>query len=1214
MKRMILPVIKKYKKLLLSIMIVSAMGCAFMTGLSGAYVSLEGSLNDYLEDYCYPDAFLTTDVTNRSKIDRLRELSSVTNINARLCGDTYLKSHEGRYLSVRVFSFQPDDQQQFHYWSQAESRGKDAIYLEYNFAHDNHIQAGDTVKVKVDDKYRKYFVAAIVSNPEAISVQPTDNSWGVNTDFGYAYAPVKLLTQEYEKTYHTAKEELDSKQQQLDKEWQKAQSKLNSAEMLISDAKQQLTDGQKLYEDSSLQAEKKLEQLTEAETELKSSQSDLLLQRQELSASQQTMEQALRYLTDNQEALQQAADNIQQIDEELLRIENFTAQISQFSVDTFWPLLSSHPEMSLERLLQAADTLRFFTDIIQVYGFSYDSAGTLSELCEQLTAYMNQVVSDYQYLQSLDVSELSESEREQLIAVVERYHLYSRISSLERNIENTQEVLSHIVSIIDEQDLYTTVSYLQMLVNVDNMEALLAALSDMKSLMELLSSYTGESIVTAGDLTAVYTSAVGDAAARKAQLTEQRQNSLSFVSSYGLTEDNLFDVPAFVRRQSLRTNSELSAIEESIGRIDAELSRIDNSLTRNADSRQKLLARLENAEKQLEDAQKTITENETKFIDERTKALTEFSDLKQELEKAYQQLTEGEGYDQLCNQFLIYFREGTDREAEVQKLKEMLSDEDVSVKSSYTFDTSAVKKRIDDNLKAIETMSILMPAIFFGIILIVVFLFMSLIIKQSRREIGILRALGFTKGHIKRLFCSVNLVVSLCAIVLGVAMGYGLMRYVGDYYAAFFPLPSFTFRFNGVMFALSAVLTVVVGQIATLISAGSIARVLPSEAMSRPAPETTSIPRFLQKLTAKASPMTKFSIAILVRNKMRFVFSVVCIASSVMMIFSSLAFITSKNYLLHQLYDERIRYDCQIFFKEDPSAEFMEELNGLGFIKDVQKLPFYQKDITFNGKTERAVINALDRDTTLIGVYGSDQRPIAIPEQGIILEKHTAQSLGAGVGDTVDINGQEVTVTAISDQCVSQFQYMSYEAAQQLGDMTIGSVIGNIDELDEQELLAFLSEKDNYLYTVFTRLAYQGNEKIFKTYDLAAWIIIGFAIVIGLVIVINIAQTNLLEKKRELCVLRTLGFQHGEISRKWFVQSFLQFIFSCIIGLPIGIGIARFALQKLSTSAREYVFANSWTEYLFTILLVLAYVVVSHLIAMRSMKKWNLAESVKDKE
>ena len=180
--------------------------------------------------------------------------------------------------------------------------------------------------------------------------------------------------------------------------------------------------------------------------------------------------------------------------------------------------------------------------------------------------------------------------------------------------------------------------------------------------------------------------------------------------------------------------------------------------------------------------------------------------------------------------------------------------------------------------------------------------------------------------------------------------------------------------------------------------------------------------------------------------------------------------------------------------------------------------------------------------------------------------------------------------------------------------MTLGSVICNLSQSDEQKLLGFLTESDNYLYTVFTRLSYQGNEKIFRTYDLAAWIIIGFAIIIGLVIVINTAQTNLLEKKRELCVLRTLGFQHSEISRKWFVQSLLQFVFSCMAGLPSGMWIAQIGLQKLSTESREYVFANSWNEYIFTVVLVLAYMVVSHFIAMHSMKKWDLVESVKDKE
>ena len=57
MKRMLFPVIKKYLKLLISIMLVSAMGCGIMTGLSSAYVSLETSLNDYVENYRYPHEY-----------------------------------------------------------------------------------------------------------------------------------------------------------------------------------------------------------------------------------------------------------------------------------------------------------------------------------------------------------------------------------------------------------------------------------------------------------------------------------------------------------------------------------------------------------------------------------------------------------------------------------------------------------------------------------------------------------------------------------------------------------------------------------------------------------------------------------------------------------------------------------------------------------------------------------------------------------------------------------------------------------------------------------------------------------------------------------------------------------------------------------------------------------------------------------------------------
>ncbi len=1214
MKRMLFPIIKKYLKLLISIMLVSAMGCGIMTGLSSAYISLETSLDDYVEEYNYPDAVITTDVTNRKKIDKLMELQSVSQINARLCGDTYIKSKEGRYLSVRVFSYNPDDMQKFHIWSQRDSNGRDDIFLEYNFAEDNNIKAGNTVSIKVDDEYRDYFVSGIVSMPETLSVQPTDDSWGVNTDFGYAYAPVRLLKDEYEKKYNDVKNELDDKQSELDKEWDKAQKELEEAEEKLNEAKKQLAENEKLFADSSAEAEEKLAQLLQAETKLQSAKAELEDKRKQLDETKHTLQQTLSELEGNKDSLIQAVSGLEQIDDALKNIENITELMTGSGSSRFLDMMRAFPNAELSYVFDKADDIRNLVDIFQDYGFSYDVTDEVTDFSERLINYMDQAESDYIYINSDKVNNPSEEQKEKIIKIIKRYHVYNENASLEENIGNAREVLGFIHDIVEERNIYNTVSYLPVIGSDKKLKSLLSDIADMEIIIGELTEYTGQSVKTAGELVNAYDGIVSEMAQKTEELTAQRRQITDTLTEYGLTEDDIDDAPALIEEKLNEAKDGISQIDDGIRQIDEGLPEIESKLSEIADGKEKIISELEKADKKLSDARDEISKNQKKFDDEMTKALDEFADLKQELEKAYSELEDGEGYEMFCNQFLVYFKDGTNQKTELERLEHILEDDEINIKSSFIYEDSAVKKRIDTNLDPIETMSIFMPMIFFVITLIVVFLFMSLIIKQSRREIGILRALGFTKASIKALFCGVNLIVSLCSVLLGSVIGYFLMRYVGDYYTAFFPLPEFTFKINTGIYLLAVLLTIVTGQISTLISTGTISKILPSEAMSRPAPETADVPKLLQKLTAHSSPMTKFSVTTMLRNKKRFVFSVICISASVMMIFSSLAFITSKNYLLHQLYDERIHYDCQIFFKENPTDELIQEMNELKFVSDAQKMPYYQADIKFGGKTKSAVINALDRKTQLVGVYDRYDKKIDIPQQGIILEKHIAEELGADIGDTVEINGISVKIAEISDQSISRFQYISHEAAEALGDVTLGSVICNISRDDEQKLLEFLTENDNYLYAVFTRLAYQGNEKIFKTYDLAAWIVIGFAIVIGLVIVINTAQTNLLEKKRELCVLRTLGFQHSEISRKWFVQSFLQFIFSCMAGLPIGIYIARTALQKLSTEGREYVFANSFNEYMFTILLVLSYIVVSHFIAMNSMKKWDMVESVKDKE
>ena len=66
---MIFPIIKKYWKLLVSILIVSALGCAMLIGLSSSHKSLSNTLNKYINDYNYLDAEIVTDIQDEKILE-----------------------------------------------------------------------------------------------------------------------------------------------------------------------------------------------------------------------------------------------------------------------------------------------------------------------------------------------------------------------------------------------------------------------------------------------------------------------------------------------------------------------------------------------------------------------------------------------------------------------------------------------------------------------------------------------------------------------------------------------------------------------------------------------------------------------------------------------------------------------------------------------------------------------------------------------------------------------------------------------------------------------------------------------------------------------------------------------------------------------------------------------------------------------------------------
>lgn len=615
---------------------------------------------------------------------------------------------------------------------------------------------------------------------------------------------------------------------------------------------------------------------------------------------------------------------------------------------------------------------------------------------------------------------------------------------------------------------------------------------------------------------------------------------------------------------------------------------------------------------QFADAQEQIREGSKELEKQWASALQEFAEVREELQKAAKELEEWKGYDNFCNQFLIKISSDADPrqvlEMAIQKL------DDIEVKDSFTYEQSNVKRVMDVNVKPLTTISHYLPLFFYAVSLIVDFLFMAFLIRQCRREIGILRALGYSKGNVTAYFCVANALTMIGAIGLGMVIGYGVTRYTGSYYQNFFHMHFFRYAFDWRRFWIAVILTFAVGQFATIGSAGYIGSIQPSEAMLRPIPSRVFLSETLGKMLKGLAPFTKYSIFSLLRNKLRFLFSVICLAGSVMLIFTAFSFNASKDRILEELYGERILYDCEIFMADEPDEEWMNGLERTGLVKNPEKVSYYGMEITGKSGGLSTTVKGVRENTRLNGIYNSRREKIDVPADGIIINQRIAKQLGVSVGDVVRLEGTELTITAISRQSENQYQVISHKTAEKLGKAKLYSVICNIREDEETALMEYLTGDENFLYAAYTRKSRQALQKMISPFGTCALIVIMFSVVIGLVIVINTFRTNLQEQKKELCMLRTLGHQHAELSLRLFFQAMPYFVFACVIGFPAGVAATKFVLDKLETQSRTYPFVGDYSIYLMTAGVVFAYVVLSHILSMCNVRKWDIVETIKDKE
>ena len=279
-----------------------------------------------------------------------------------------------------------------------------------------------------------------------------------------------------------------------------------------------------------------------------------------------------------------------------------------------------------------------------------------------------------------------------------------------------------------------------------------------------------------------------------------------------------------------------------------------------------------------------------------------------------------------------------------------------------------------------ENVSKIIPIIFYIIILIVLFLFISLMIKQSNKEIAIYRLLGKSKNEIRLNYLINNMIISLFGIILGFIIGIFLMMYIVKYYKDFMLLPTVVYVIDYKSILISILLTIIVVSISTLLATLELDKITPIEVLNKEKYQEKKISKFTKLCTKFLSPFKKFSFIIYIRNKKNLILGIICSSATVALIFTSLAYVASKDKIFNQYFYDRTNYDVQVFKSGNIDEDYINGIRKLDYIYNVDLLRYFNVEIENNNKKANIIINALDNKNNYIRIYDKDNNIIKYPE------------------------------------------------------------------------------------------------------------------------------------------------------------------------------------------------------------------------------------------
>ncbi|MEK6263522.1 MAG: FtsX-like permease family protein [Clostridium sp.] len=659
---------------------------------------------------------------------------------------------------------------------------------------------------------------------------------------------------------------------------------------------------------------------------------------------------------------------------------------------------------------------------------------------------------------------------------------------------------------------------------------------------------------------------------------------------------------------SLKTNAELEQIKPF---FDIELLRnnfassqtqIDSGWTE-LNKQEKLIKEgkldLASASKKLQDGEKEIDENLLK--------------LKSEEDKANIKIKDGE--------------------AEIKKNKDKIND--IEEPDFYVLgrNTNVVYETYRQDSDRIDNIGKSFPLIFFLVAALVSLTTMTRMVLENRTEIGTLKALGYSRLAIVSHYLIYALTASITGSIIGVSFGFRLFPpLIMNAYSTLYSTPYSLTPFNVSLAMQSSLIAILFTTLAAALATLEELREAPASLM-RPKPPKAGKTVLLEKVTfiwKRLSFTNKVTARNIFRYKQRFFMTVIGIATCTGLMItgfglkSGIIGAVETQFTKIYTYDmvSTLSRDMDVNEKNTTKTKIMEDDN----VKSI--LFTYTKNgtVNLNKSVKEDAFVVVTENANEINNYinlSMKDKKLSLTGNGVIITQKLSKLTNKKAGDTLEITMNDKVVkaeiTGVTEHYLQHYIYMSSDYYKKLTGDTLKfngfyGLIKSISDTSETSTTKILTSIKNVGSISYKNKSHFDFNKTTKSIDSVVLILIISAGVLAFVVIYNLTNININERKRELSTIKLLGFYDNELALYIYRENIILTVIGSLTGIAVGIFLNNFVINAAETNVMMFMRNIDPIYFLYSVLLTILFSIIVNLVMYREFGNIDMIESLKSAE